>query len=391
MRTITWYILKQVLAATVLAAIALCLMVWLFRSLQIVDMVLNRGFPFTSFVYFASLQLPRFLLFVAPMAVFGAALFTYNKLMMDSELVILRSAGLSQFALAKPAIILSVAVSAAAFYLSLYLVPATYSEYKELEIKYRHDLPRLLLQEGVFTSIGPGLTVFFRSVSPDGDLEDVLIHSNKDRNKPETFLARKGRLKEADDGRWVAQLEFGSRQSLNMPPAKNACTPSQVLADPNAACETPRFEYLFGEQGDNIALNLLSGEYKRDYISPRERRFSELLNWRSHGPAVRPHLRAELHYRLTISLLPLTCGVLGITILLSGGFNRRGHFKSILAAIAIVATVIIVGHLVRNYAPRLPFLIVVMYTNVLMPLAGALIALIWPRRMRRTGRLQQPS
>ena len=383
MRTITWYILKQVLAATILAAVALCLMVWLFRSLQIVDMVLNRGFPFTSFVYFASLQLPRFLLFVAPMAVFGAALFTYNKLLMDSELVILRSAGLSQFALAKPAIILSLVASAAAYYLSLHLVPLTYSEYKELEIKYRHDLPRLLLQEGVFTSIGPGMTVFFRNVGPDGDLEDVLIHSNKDRNKPETYLARKGRLKESRDGRWVAQLEFGSRQTLTMPDASTACTPSQALAGNDANCETPRFEYLFGEKGDNIALNLFSGEYKRDYISPRERRFEELLNWRGYSAEIRPHLRAELHYRLTISLLPLTCGVFGIMILLSGSFNRRGQFKSILVAIGAVAAIIIFAHLVRNYAPRLPFLIVVMYANAVIPLLWALFVLIRPRRMRQ--------
>jgi lipopolysaccharide export system permease protein len=388
MRTITWYIMKQVLAATILAAVALCLMVWLFRSLQIVDMVLNRGFPFTSFVYFASLQLPRFLLFVAPMAVFGAALFTYNKLMVDSELVILRASGLSQFALAKPAIILSVLISATAFYLSLYLVPITYSEYKELEIKYRHDLPRLLLQEGVFTSIGPGMTVFFRSVSPEGDLEDVLIHRNKDRDKPETYLARKGRLKESKDGRWVAQLEFGSRQILTMPRTKEACTPSEAIARKGEGCDIPRLEYLFGEQGDNISLNLFSGGYKRDYISPRERRFAELLNWQSYADDVRPHLRAELHYRLTISLLPLTAGVLGIAILLSGSFSRRGQFKSILAAILAVGATVIVGHLVRNYAPRMPFLIYVMYANALIPLAAALISLIWPRRMRRPPRIQ---
>jgi len=383
MRTVTWYILKQVLAATVLAAIALCLMVWLFRSLQIVDMVLNRGFPFTSFLYFASLQLPRFLQFVAPMAVFGAALFTYNRLMSDSELVILRSAGLSPFALAKPALILSVIVSVIAFYLSLYLVPVTYSEYKELELKYRHDLPRLLLQEGVFTPLGPNMTVFFQSVSPEGDLENVLIHSNKDRNKPETFLARKGRLKESDDSHWVAQLEFGSRQALILPPQKSACTPAQVLANPKADCEIPRFEYLFGEKGDNIALNLLSGEYKRDYISPRERTFEELLNWRDYSKTTRPHLRAELHYRLTTSLLPLTCGVLGISILLAGGFDRRGQFKQLMIAIAATAAVIVVGHLVRNYTPRIPALIFVMYANALLPLTGAFAYLVWPRNMRR--------
>ena len=76
------------------------------------------------------------------MAVFGAALFTYNKMISDSELIVLRAAGLSPFSLAKPAIIVGAVVSVFSFFLSVHLVPLTYREYKELEFKYRQDLPK---------------------------------------------------------------------------------------------------------------------------------------------------------------------------------------------------------------------------------------------------------
>ena len=45
MKSITWYIGRQVFAVVLLAAFVLCFMVWLFRSLDAVDMMINRGLP----------------------------------------------------------------------------------------------------------------------------------------------------------------------------------------------------------------------------------------------------------------------------------------------------------------------------------------------------------
>lgn len=209
MKSITWYIARQVVAVVLLAAFVLCFMVWLFRSLDAVDMMINRGLPVTSFLHFASLQLPRFVLFVSPMAMFGAAVFTYNKMIMDSEMIVLRAAGLSPMALAKPVIIVSVLVSAVCFYMSLYLVPLTYREYKELEFKYRHDLPKLVLQENVFASPMDGITVYFRDVGETGEMEDVFIHDNRNPEEPTTYIAESGHLIETDDGRWMVEMTKG--------------------------------------------------------------------------------------------------------------------------------------------------------------------------------------
>src|SRR3546814_8430201 len=65
-------------------------------------LILNRGLPVSTFLYMATLLLPRFLIIVVPIAAFCATLFTYNKMISDSELIVMRSAGLSQYSLAKP-------------------------------------------------------------------------------------------------------------------------------------------------------------------------------------------------------------------------------------------------------------------------------------------------
>ena len=377
MKSITWYIARQVLAVTLLAAFVLCFMVWLFRSLDAVDMMMNRGLPVSSFLHFASLQLPRFVLFVAPMAMFGASVFTYNKMIMDSELIVLRAAGLSPLALAKPVIIVGILVSAASFYMSLYLVPLTYREYKELEFKYRHDLPKLVLQEGVFASPMEGITVYFRDVGKDGEMEDVFIHDNRERKEPTTYLAERGQLIETDDGRWMVEMSKGGWQVIRRG-VREICNPAELLRAPSKDCEIPRFESFAIDRARNININLKSDE-KRAGRHSREYYIGELLRPSTTDGKLLDVLRAELHSRLSQPLLPLSCALAGIAILLSGAFNRRGQLKLVLAAICVAGLTIIASHAFRNYAPKMPIMNVVMYLNALIPMAAALWIMAFPR------------
>ena len=380
MKSITWYIGRQVFAVVLLAAFVLCFMVWLFRSLDAVDMMINRGLPVTSFLHFASLQLPRFILFVSPMAMFGAAVFTYNKMIMDSELIVLRAAGMSPIALAKPVILVGVLISAICFYMSLYLVPLTYREYKELEFKYRHDLPKLVLQEGVFASPMEGITVYFRDVGKTGEMEDVFIHDNRNVQEPTTYIAESGRLIETEDGRWMVEMTKGGWQVFRHG-VKTDCSPAALLHAPAKDCEIPRFESFSIDQANNININLKSEE-KRTGRHSREYYIGELINPQTgDDDRLRDVLRAELHSRLSQPLLPLSCALVGIAILLSGSFNRRGQLKLVLAAIGAAGFIIIASYALRNYAPKMPIMNLVMYLNALVPLGIAVLVLIFPRAL----------
>ena len=312
MKSITWYIGRQVFAVTMLAAFVLCFMVWLFRSLDAVDMMLNRGLPVSSFLHFASLQLPRFVLFVAPMATFGAAVFTYNKMIMDSELIVLRAAGLSPIALAKPVVIIGILVSGLSYYLSLYLVPLTFREYKELEFKYRNDLPKLLLQEGVFASPTQGITIYFRDVGKDGEMKDVFIQDSRPNKEPTTYLAERGRLVETEDGRWMVEMSKGGWQVFRHG-VGHACDPAALLRKPTKDCDMPRFESFVIDKASNINVNLKSDE-KRSGRNTREYFIGELLHPPSMDEKHRDDLRAELHSRMSQPLLPLSCALVGISI-----------------------------------------------------------------------------
>src|SRR5580658_7912463 len=102
------YILRQCLNLMLLVTGALTAAVWLAQSLRLVDLIVNRGLSAEVFLYLATLIMPRFFYVVLPIGAFIAVLFVFNRLINESELVVMRAAGLGPFALAKPVLVLSV-------------------------------------------------------------------------------------------------------------------------------------------------------------------------------------------------------------------------------------------------------------------------------------------
>src|SRR5690242_21147838 len=102
MNGITRYILRQTLMIMLVVGVSFTAAVWLVQSLRLIDLIVNRGLSLGLFAYLAILILPRFVDVVLPIAVFIAVLFTYNRLLTESELVVMRAAGMSQGDLARP-------------------------------------------------------------------------------------------------------------------------------------------------------------------------------------------------------------------------------------------------------------------------------------------------
>jgi lipopolysaccharide export system permease protein len=102
MSGVTRYILRQCLGVMIFVTAALSAAVWLAQSLPLIDLIVNRGLSLDVFLYLAMLILPRFLDIVLPIGLFVAVLLTFNRLTTESELVVMRAAGLGPMSLARP-------------------------------------------------------------------------------------------------------------------------------------------------------------------------------------------------------------------------------------------------------------------------------------------------
>ncbi len=147
----------------VLVTASLTCVIWLLQSLRFVEMIVNRGLTVGDFIYLTILLLPNFLSIILPIALFTVIVFTYAKLVTDRELVVMRAAGVSQHALAKPALFLAFIVVAAGYGLNLYLLPLSSQTFHELRWDMRYNYSNVLLKEGAFNTLSAGVTVYVRA------------------------------------------------------------------------------------------------------------------------------------------------------------------------------------------------------------------------------------
>jgi len=91
---------------------------------ELVRQVTEAGLPMSTAMQVFFLKLPDFLVLSFPMAVLLSTLMTYGRLSSDSELIALRSCGISLYRIVLPAIVLSLLVTGLTFVFNELIVPA---------------------------------------------------------------------------------------------------------------------------------------------------------------------------------------------------------------------------------------------------------------------------
>ena len=360
MNYITRYMLKQVVGVTIFVTVILSFAIWLTQSLRLVDLIINRGLPLSTFAYLAILLLPRFLVIVLPIAVFCAIIFTYSRLTSDSEIVVLRAAGMSQLSIAKPGLIAGAFASVVMAILYLYLLPTSDREFKDLQFAIRHDYSSILLQEGVFNTLGENITVFVRERNALGELRGILVHDSRNPDREVTMMAERGALVQAENGPRVI-LVNGNRQHFDR--------------------DKGELSLLYFDQYV-VEIAEQQGSTDVRWRDPREHYLPELLfpGKVPGGPEFRKKLIAEGHLRITGIFLPFTYAAIGLAMLMSAPFNRRGQVRITVVAV-IVVSAIAIGHIsFHTLAGKYLELIPGLYIIAIAPLLTALYVLAAPPR-----------
>jgi lipopolysaccharide export system permease protein len=216
MTRIDRYILRQLAVALLAVTTGLAALVWLTQSLRFIELVLDRGLSFFVFLELTSLMLPGFVAVIMPITTFIVVLFTYVRMNADREIVVMRAAGLSQLRLARPGILVALASVGILYGLQLWLVPLSHGAFRVWQFEIRNQMAAILLQEGVFSSVGGDLTVYARERGRDGTLRGILVHDARDAGQPVTILAEEGRITATPQGPRVVLLN-GVRQQLERP------------------------------------------------------------------------------------------------------------------------------------------------------------------------------
>jgi lipopolysaccharide export system permease protein len=361
------YVFRQLLFALLAVTGSLTALIWLTQSLRFVELVVDHGLSLGVFLELTGLLVPGFIAVILPITTFVVVQFVYQRLAGDRELTVMRATGLSPLALARPAIALAVAVALAGYALNLWVVPASMGAFRDFQWEIRNQIAAFLLQEGVFTQVSPGLTVYVRARDRDGALHGVLIDDARHPPEHATILAERGRLVQTRAGPQVV-LESGSRQEIDVRTGRlNVLTFKENVLDLTDATQP-------GARLPDMS----------------EVSLHALLDPHPANPKDAPRWIAEAHKRLASPLTALSYALVALCAVLTGAFRRHATLfrplVSVAAVVGLVALQLALGDLAARNNAMLPLV----WVQAVLP--GAVCAWILfgpmlrgaPGRRRRT-------
>ncbi|MCA3371406.1 MAG: LPS export ABC transporter permease LptF [Alphaproteobacteria bacterium] len=346
------YLFRQLALALLAVTVGLAALVWLTQSLRFIELVLDRGLSLAVFFELTSLLLPSFFSVILPITTFIVMLFVHLRLAGDRELVVMRAAGLSNWQIARPALVLGLLVVAVMAFLNFWLVPLSHTAFRQWQFEIRNQLVGVLLQEGVFSTLGNDLTVYARKRDPDGTLRGILVHDQREAGGAVTILAQSGRIGQGPEGPRVT-LYDGVRQQMERG-ASGAPQRLTVLS--------------FSENSVDLA-RVARNEETRSRDS-RERSIAELLD-PDPAEGLRPReirrFQAEAHQRMASPLTALSFALVGLAVALTGQFRRHGGGVGVVLGIGIMVALLALGLTISNAAARRDGLIWLIWLHATLP------------------------
>lgn len=319
MDRLSLYLFRQLTTAFVFAAVAVAFVILFTQSFRMLSLVIDNSSTLWIFFELMALSIPTFMPLVLPLGLGVATIFVYNKLAVDSELVVMRAAGISPMRQAMPAITLASIIFITCMALTLWITPAANRALVTLQYKIRDGYAVFLSRPGNFNDITDGLTFYAHKRDTGGALEGILIHDVRRAEAPVTIMANTGQVVTNDEQPQIVIFN-GRRQELDVKTGKL----SELAFD----------QYVL----DLNALRSASGQRLAD---PREQSIFDLLYPSQEmlkSRASREHLLAELNQRFASPFLTFAFSLISLAAILAGEFNRRGMGKRILiASVSIIA------------------------------------------------------
>ncbi|HVY12533.1 MAG TPA: LptF/LptG family permease [Alphaproteobacteria bacterium] len=341
------YLFFQFLSAVAFACLAITIVVWFSQAIRMMSLVINNGGSLMSFLALMVLLLPTFMPLLLPVSLAVGVMFVFHRLITESELVVMRAAGMSPMDITKPALALAAMIAGLGYFLTVIVAPVANHEFVRLQYEIRSDLSMLMLHTGSFNDVSKGLTFYARDRGSNGDLRGILIHDTRKAGHPTTIMANSGELVHAPEGPRIL-VHHGMRQEID-----------------SATGQLSQLSF----EGYMVDLSSIGGSFDQRWIEPRERSMLQLIAKPTNQPdtANRQRFLSEFHMRLTLPFLAFTFTLVVCVVALTGNFDRRGMLlRVIIGALAISA--IEAGLLTAvNLMAKQGWMVVVLYAVVFAP------------------------
>jgi lipopolysaccharide export system permease protein len=357
MTLIERYILRIAFTGFAACLIALTGVIWITQALRELDLLTGKGQTLFIFFTVTGLSLPALISVISPVALFLATIYALNKLNSDSELIVMSAAGMRPLLLLRPFLILAAFVSFIVGMITIYIMPASFQEMRNLITKVRADFVATMAKEGQFITLDNGITFHYRERSGDA-LLGIFMEDQREKDKAIVYLAERGQTVE-NNGQAYLVLEKGSVQRKE-PNSRD----SSIVAFERYAVDLAAFNQ---EGGGEIVYRPRERSTTQLLFPNRDELFYQYQEGR---------FRAELHERLSSWLYPLAMMAIAFAALGDARTTRQGRGLAIAAAVVAVVVMRIAGFAASSAVVRSPAAVAAVYGAPLLAIVVSLMLVL---------------
>ena len=213
------YIFFEMFPSFVLGILVFLAILLLFQTLRLTEFMLIHGVSGLTVLEILTHLSMSFLPIILPMSLLFSVLMTYGRLNQESELVAMKTLGLSSWTLAFPGFLMAFLCFVLSAYTSFELGPKGNRKFEVMINDLGQQRVGLSLREGVFSSGYFDLVIYANKIDSKSDeMSDVFIYDERNPDAPLTIIARKGKIiqkKTPQGNAALLRLEGGNIHKTN--------------------------------------------------------------------------------------------------------------------------------------------------------------------------------
>ena len=315
------YVISSALPYVFLSLFLLTAILLTQQAGRFAELALYADLPFSLLIEIGAALLPGVLVLTLPMAVLAGIVIGFARMGSDSEIVVMRSAGIGTWTLVWPALLLGFVATVATTFLHMKEAPQAARDLRRAALQGALRKLESPVEPRTFNTEIPGYVIYVRDGDKtQGSWARVFIYAQQADGSTRVVTARSGRIDSSGD---QSELVLSDASALKIPAPANSDQSYIVerLEQLRIAIDTGRAALL-----DQISKEEMSAE-EMDWRELREKAVTGT-------PKQKNEAERTLHRRLALSIAPLLFALFGS--LLGLRIRRGGRAAGVLLTIGVV-------------------------------------------------------
>lgn len=301
-RTLTAYIISEVLPPFLLGLAAFTLMLLVARMLRLVELVVTRGVPFLQIGKLFALILPTFLEMTVPMALLLGIFLGLGRLSGDHELLALKASGISPTQILLPIGTIALFISLITLLLTTLVRPAANLALKKELYNIAKNHVGTALREKVFNDDFPQVLIYVEDVVPPGDTSQGVLIVDRRNQARENIIFGKVALILSDEESKTINLKLFDGAIYEREKKRSSFSQTR-----------------FNTYDFKLDLEEAFSPIRKKERGPKEmslKRLGKAIQLKEEQGLSPTAERIELHQRFSFAFAPLVLSLLGVSLVL---------------------------------------------------------------------------